>query len=364
MNTDKFIGSGKIIYGEKFTYDKSEFINHKTKIVITCPEHGDFERFPNNYLKRKQACRECGKEEIRINNEIKFIEKSNEIHDGFFTYDNVKYIGSNINVIITCPIHGDFEQKPRCHASGDGCPKCADNNKLTIEDYFKRCNEKYDNGYIYDFSTYKNTRSIINITCTKHGIFYREAWDHMNGAGCPECNKITNNDFIEKANKIHGDDYYIYDKVNYVNNRDYVTITCTKHGDFKQIPNSHLRGSGCPKCHSSLGENKIRLILNNNNMNFKEQISFDDLKYISTLYFDFAILNNKGELLCLIEFNGIQHYEYCEFFHNKNILNFHKQIYKDELKYNYCSDKSIPLFIIKYDENIKEKLDIIISNFS
>ncbi len=27
-----------------------------------------------------------------------------------------------------------------------------------------------------------------------------------------------------------------------------MTITCRVHGDFRQIPNSHLRGRGCPKC--------------------------------------------------------------------------------------------------------------------
>ncbi len=32
-----------------------------------------------------------------------------------------------------------------------------------------------------------------------------------------------------------------------------VTIICREHGEFEQRPNSHLRGSGCPKCGTILG---------------------------------------------------------------------------------------------------------------
>lgn len=54
-------------------------------------------------------------------------------------------------------------------------------------------------------------------------------------------------DFIEKAKTVHGDKYD-YSNVNYVNNKTHVSITCQKHGDFKQTPNAHLRGNECPCC--------------------------------------------------------------------------------------------------------------------
>ena len=56
--------------------------------------------------------------------------------------------------------------------------------------------------------------------------------------------------FIKKANEKHGDKY-IYSKVNYVNSRTKVTITCQSHGDFIQSPAHHIAGTGCPTC--SLG---------------------------------------------------------------------------------------------------------------
>lgn len=66
--------------------------------------------------------------------------------------------------------------------------------------------------------------------------------------------KITTEEFIEKAKKIHGDKYD-YSKVEYVNSQTKVCIICPEHGEFWQIPNSHLLGFGCAKCaKKKLGE--------------------------------------------------------------------------------------------------------------
>jgi hypothetical protein len=53
--------------------------------------------------------------------------------------------------------------------------------------------------------------------------------------------------FIVKAKKVHGDKY-VYDKVDYTNNKTRVFITCPIHGDFFQTPNNHLGGKGCRHC--------------------------------------------------------------------------------------------------------------------
>lgn len=53
--------------------------------------------------------------------------------------------------------------------------------------------------------------------------------------------------FIERSMKLHKH-FYNYDKVVFINQATKVTITCPKHGDFTQIPSSHLQGYGCTKC--------------------------------------------------------------------------------------------------------------------
>ena len=60
-------------------------------------------------------------------------------------------------------------------------------------------------------------------------------------------------DFIEKAKQVHNDKYD-YSKTEYVNCHTKVCIICPEHGEFWQLPNVHLRGSGCMKC----GLEKIR----------------------------------------------------------------------------------------------------------
>jgi hypothetical protein len=59
--------------------------------------------------------------------------------------------------------------------------------------------------------------------------------------------RLTNEEFIVRARKIHGDTYD-YSKVEYVSAHTPVTITCSSHGDFPQSPVNHWSGSGCPTC--------------------------------------------------------------------------------------------------------------------
>jgi len=54
-------------------------------------------------------------------------------------------------------------------------------------------------------------------------------------------------DFIEKAEKIHGDKYD-YHSSTYVNSKHKVEINCKLHGSFWQTPSDHLSGRGCPNC--------------------------------------------------------------------------------------------------------------------
>lgn len=51
----------------------------------------------------------------------------------------------------------------------------------------------------------------------------------------------------EKGKQLHNNKYD-YSNVVYVNSRTKVKIICPKHGEFEQLPSSHLQGNGCPEC--------------------------------------------------------------------------------------------------------------------
>jgi hypothetical protein len=53
--------------------------------------------------------------------------------------------------------------------------------------------------------------------------------------------------FVQSARAAHGEKYD-YGKTVYSGARSKLTITCRKHGPFRQAANSHLRGVGCPTC--------------------------------------------------------------------------------------------------------------------
>lgn len=103
-------------------------------------------------------------------------------------------------------------------------------------------------------------------------------------------------------------------------------------------------------CLNSKNEAKIAKLLTSKNISFKTQVFFKDLYSINRkdkLYFDFAIYN-QNQLLYLIEYDGIQHFENGHF--NNSFEQTHKN---DLLKNKYCFDNNIPLIRIPYNEKYK-----------
>lgn len=125
--TEQFITESKKIFGDKYDYSKTEYVNNKTNVCITCPEHGDFLINPQSHLKGSEGCKKCCKDKIGRNifkTKDDFIEESKKIHGDKYDYSNVEYFGDKVKVCIICPKHGEFWQTPSHHISGEGCPKC------------------------------------------------------------------------------------------------------------------------------------------------------------------------------------------------------------------------------------------------
>ena len=129
--------------------------------------------------------------------------------------------------------------------------------RLTTEEFIRRAREIHGDKYDYSMVEYKDHKTNVCIRCPIHGNFLQKPVKHLQGRGCPECGRISRvknlssntEEFIEKAKKIHGDDYD-YSLVTYIGNKRNVKIVCPKHGVFEQTPNAHLRGAGCPKCYN------------------------------------------------------------------------------------------------------------------
>lgn len=137
-----------------------------------------------------------------------FIRKARLIHVDKYNYSKSEYINFKTKVIIICPIHGEFKIMPESHYGKRrrGCPKCGNAKK---------------GGY----------------------------------------RKMDSESFIKRAKKVHGDKYN-YNKVDYKLSVEKIIISCPKHGDFTQVPSSHLTGAGCLRCSEEINGKKSRMSLN------------------------------------------------------------------------------------------------------
>ena len=115
----------------------------------------------------------------------------------------------------------------------------------------------------------------------------------------------------------------------------------------------------------SKGEQKIQKALKELNVQFEQQYSFTDCRYVNPLPFDF--LTRIGENRFLIEFNGEQHYGPVNFggLANNNVYDTFDEVRKrDGIKKDYAFNNGILLLIIRYDETdrilelIKEFLNL------
>lgn len=352
---NEFIERSKIKHNNKFDY--SLVIHNGTNINVTiiCPIHGSFEQTPGKHL-RGQGCAKCHFDTKRMNtNDFKI--KANKIHLNKYDYSVTEYIKSKIHVNIKCPIHGVFSQTPYNHLSGKGCNKCKGGVKQTLDEFILKANLKHNGRYNYSDVNYINGETKINILCLKHGIFKQPSNTHLRGAGCPKCASEINNDrrkipfdnFVYRANIKHKN-RFSYVESTYKYGSIITDIICPIHGVFQQKPTNHLMGQSCPNCSSSIGESKIREYLIENKIEFTPQKRFSKCRDKKPLPFDFYLPKYNT----CIEYNGIQHYEPVTHFGGEEKYN--KLIKNDNIKKDFCCINGINLLVIKYDENIVEKL--------
>ena len=68
MNTEYFKEKATKIHNSKYNYDKTVYKDYRSKVVITCPFHGDFLQSPQDHL-QGNGCQKC-KADVYKNKEI------------------------------------------------------------------------------------------------------------------------------------------------------------------------------------------------------------------------------------------------------------------------------------------------------
>ena len=287
-----------------------------------------------------------------------FIEKARKVHGDKYDYSKVEYVNSTTKICIICPEHGEFMIRPSDHINAKcGCSKCTGLYKSDTYDFIRKAIGKYGNKYDYSKVDYVNNKTKVCIIChekdefgEEHGEFWQRPNDHLTGYECPKCKNEhvpTTEEWIKKAKHVHGN-RYDYSKVEYVTSKTKVCITCPSHGDFFQLPNNHLSGSGCPACNSnakSKMEEKVFEALSSFGVKVERQKTFDWLVYRRKMFLDFYLPEkNIG-----IEVQGDQHFQPIEKFGGYS--DFELRMLRDDRKKLLCEEHGVKMFYVTKRNN-------------
>lgn len=160
--------------------------------------------------------------------------------------------------------------------------------KLTTKEFVEKAQKIHGDKYDYSLVEYVNDKTKVKIVCKEHGEFEQKPGNHLYKKGCKKCSiKARSCDtklFIEKSKKVHGDKYD-YSLIEYVNAAIKVKIICKKHGIFEQTPNANLNGYGCKKCALETVSKKL---------SFNKDIFLQKCKITHGEKYDYSLVEYKG----------------------------------------------------------------------
>lgn len=284
-----------------------------------------------------------------------FIERSKEKFGGMFDYSQVKFVNMSTKVTLICKKCGNsFDVVPSSHLARKGCPYCVGLKQWDTDFFIKKSKELNGDRYSYEKTVYVNKRTPVIITCPIHGDFEQNPHNHISQRqGCPQCGKKyakewRKNDyqhFVEESQKRFGDTYEFPDIDElYENSHSKILIKCKQCGNvFEKIACDHLTSphGGCLNCYAQQSKAEIEIGEFIKGLLPNEEVLFRQRGIISNMELDIFIPSRK----LAVEYNGV-------FWHseaNGKDKNYHLQ------KTEACAAKGISLIQIFEDEYILHK---------
>ncbi len=197
-----------------------------------------------------------------------FIARAKAVHGDRYDYSKVEYVNNSTPVLIICPEHGVFEQRPNNHFNGNGCPKCARaaqsvRQAMSQDVWIERAKRIHHNKFDYSGVVYINNHTPIKIICPIHGEFFQTPANHIIGQGCPTCGVSKHVLTQEEARRrlsirLFQLPYEVVEPFVYIGDRDTnVTLHCKIHDNtwttsWHQViyAGTNLTG-GCPGCRTT-----------------------------------------------------------------------------------------------------------------
>ena len=179
-----------------------------------------------------------------------------------------------------------------------------------------------------------------------------------NPFACKYCNtsstsqKIDIREIQERLDQVFFGTIQILDYNGQLEKNHYKCLKCGLI--FVQQQTCLMQSRGCPKCdkYKSNGEKQMIKILEDNGINFREQVA---VKELPLQHFDFGVYDEQDNLQYFIEVQGEQHRENRKIFKDS----LEKIQERDNRKKKYCLSNNIPLYEIIYQKGKLLNLDIL-----
>ena len=391
-NKSYYEGKGYIFtkYNDRFEVAFDD-LHPNSSIVVTnkcdhCGKEHDviFDNYTDAMLKFGEVvCQSCSairraNETLKARQEKMYAQISEfcKLHNYTLITKKEELVNSQSNVVYICPIHGECITKVTSIQQGKQCYKCSralalkKKNETTLKQrqetlYANALNACIKMGYelISKKEDITNNRTYIVYKCPIHGLQKMRVSNLINGRSCPECNLEAKSELYrlspdEVERRITNLGGKLLNKQDYINCTERnLIIECAYCGTpfiTSLVLFTQHGGQMCPNCKDteSIGERKIRIYLESNNIIFEQEKWFSDCRDIKPLPFDFYLPDYNA----VIEFDGEQHYKQGHFTHSR--LSYTQA--HDAIKNEYCKNNNIKLIRIPYwDMN---NIEIILNN--
>ena len=143
-----------------------------------------------------------------------FIAEAKEIYGDRYDYSKVDYKNRDNRVVVTCPVHGDFQVYAREHLDGKGCPKCEKGEK-----FIAKLKEKFGDKFGLDEFVYESSTTPVTLICPTHGAFSKLPNQILNlQFGCPHCGndakEVIHNAAVAKKQAAKEEKQRVIDEMN------------------------------------------------------------------------------------------------------------------------------------------------------
>lgn len=258
---EEFVRQARMIWGDRYDYADSEYIDGKKPILIYCPKHDFHFRVAmaqNHILKANGTFQPTGCP----------ICQAEKAHNKEYGKDWKKHLEICKNTCRVRKIEYEKQQsKHQCLTPEERAKRQAEatakQREAAAKSFYERLHTMYGNRYDTSLADYKGRETHITLICPDHGLFAITPRTLLNGEkgkaphGCWKCSglpdpsenpPLTAKEFYRRVGIIYRNKSITFKRKREISLKTKITALCSKHGQITHTANWWLSRKGCEYC--------------------------------------------------------------------------------------------------------------------